>query len=66
MRGPLIHFFFFLFFFKFYTYLFISFGCVGLRCCVWAFTSCSERGLLFVAVRGLLAVVASLVAEHGL
>ena len=28
--------------------------------------SCSERGLLFVAVCGLLIVVASLVAEHGL
>ena len=30
------------------------------------FSSCSERGLLFVAVRGLLIAVASLVAEHGL
>ena len=33
---------------------------------VWAFSSCSERGLLFVAVRGLLIAVASLVMEHGL
>ena len=33
---------------------------------VQAFSSCSEQGLLFVAVRGLLIVVASLVAEHGL
>ena len=31
-----------------------------------AFSSCSERELLFVAVHGLLIVVASLVAEHGL
>ena len=31
-----------------------------------AFSSCSERGLLFVAVRGLLIVVASFVAEQGL
>ena len=31
-----------------------------------AFSSCGERGLLFVAVRGLLIAVASLVAEHGL
>ena len=38
----------------------------GLRCCVRAFSSCSERGLLFVVVHGLLIVVASLVAEHGL
>ena len=29
-------------------------------------SSCGERGLLFVAVRGLLIAVASLVAEHGL
>ena len=33
---------------------------LGLRCCVWAFSSCGERGLLFVAVRGLLIEVASL------
>ena len=39
---------------------------LGLCCCTWAFSSCGERGLLFVAVRGLLIVVASLVAEHGL
>ena len=47
-------------------YLFI-FGCVGyslLR--AQAFSSCGQWGLLFVAVRGLLTVVASLVAEHGL
>ena len=30
------------------------------------FSSCGERGLLFVVVRGLLIAVASLVAEHGL
>ena len=30
------------------------------------FSSCSEWGLLFVVVRGLLIAVASLVAEHGL
>ena len=39
---------------------------LGLCCCVWAFPSCGEQGLLFVAVRGLLIEVASLVAEHGL
>ena len=39
---------------------------LGLRCCVRAFSSCGERGLLFVAVHGLLTVVASLVVEHGL
>ena len=30
------------------------------------FSSCGERGLLFVEVRGLLIAVASLVAEHRL
>ena len=39
---------------------------LGLRCCSQAFSSCGERGLLFIVVRGLLIVVASLVAEHGL
>ena len=39
---------------------------LGLRCCVRAFSSCSEQGLLFVAVCRLLIAVASLVAEHGL
>ena len=39
---------------------------LGLSCCAQAFSNCSERGLLFVAVRRLLIVVASLVAEHGL
>ena len=45
-------------------YLFL--GVLGLRCCVWAFSSCGERELLFVAVRGLLIAVASLVVERGL
>ena len=39
---------------------------LGLRCCTQAFSSCGERGLLFVAVRGLLIAVASLVVEQGL
>ena len=39
---------------------------LGLHCCAQAFSSCSKRGLLFVVVRGLLIVVASLVREHGL
>ena len=45
-------------------YLFLA--ALGLCCCAWAFSSCSERGPLFVAVRRLLIEVASLVAEHGL
>ena len=47
-----------------FIYLFLA--ALGLHCCAWAFSSCGERGLLFVAVRGLLTAVASLVAEHGL
>ena len=39
---------------------------LGLRCCPRAFSSCSEQGLLFIAVHGLLIAVASLFAEHGL
>ena len=30
---------------------------LGLRCCTRAFSSCCKRGLLFVAVRGLLIAV---------
>ena len=52
------------FFFLIYFYLFLA--ALGLSCCTWAFSSCSERGLHFVAVRRLLIAVASLVAEHGL
>ena len=51
-----------------FTYLFIYLfmAVLGLRCCTRAFSSCSEWGLLFVAVHELLIVVASLVAKHGL
>ena len=54
-----------LFFFS-NLYLFIYLAALGLRCCVQAFSSCNDRGLLFIAVLGLLIVVASLVVEHGL
>ena len=56
-------------FILFYCILFhfiLFLAALGLRCCVWAFSSCGERGLLFIAVRGLPIVVVSLVAEHGL
>ena len=48
-----------------FVYLFI-YGCVGLHCCVQAFSSCVEWGLLFIAVCGPLIAVASPVVEHGL
>ena len=46
-------------------FVFYFLAALGLRCGAQAFSSCGERGLLFVAARGLIAV-ASLVAEHGL
>ena len=47
-------------------FFFFFLATLGFRCCTRAFSSCGEQGLLFVAVRGLLTAVASLVAEHGL
>ena len=41
-------------------YLFIYWLRWVFGCCARAFSSCGERGLLFVAVRGLLIAVASL------
>ena len=54
------------FFFKLFIYLFIFLAALGLCCCVRAFSSWGELGLLFVVVCRLLIAVASLVAEHGL
>ena len=53
-----------IFFLIYFIYLFLS--ALGLLCCAWAFSSCGEPGLLFVAVCGLLIAVASLVVKHGL
>ena len=53
-------------FFNLFVFNLLFVAVLGLHCCVRAFSSCGERGLLFVAVRGLLIAVASLVAEHGL
>ena len=53
---------FIIFFNKFIYFIYLFLAALGLRCC----SSCGERGLLFVAVHGLLIAVASLVAEHGL
>ena len=47
-----------------FIYLFLA--VLGLCCCARAFSSCGEGVLLFVAVHGLLIVVASLVAEYRL
>ena len=51
---------------KFIYFIDLFLAALGLRCCPWAFSSCGEWGLLFIAVRQLLIAVASLVAEHRL
>ena len=51
-------------FFKKKFILFLA--ALGLRCCMRAFSSSGERGLLFIAECRLLIAVASLVEEHGL
>ena len=53
-------------FFGFFKLIYLFLAVLGLRCCVRAFSSCGEWGLLFIVVGGLLIVVASLVVEHGL
>ena len=50
-------------FLKFYLFIF---DCVASLLLHGLFPSCRERGLLLVAVHGLLVAVASLVVEHGL
>ena len=50
----------------YFIYMFFFVVALGLCCCTRAFSSCGERGLLFVAVCGLLIAVASLVVGHGL
>ena len=75
-RGPLnswtlffpwktLFFFFFVFNFK-KLFVYLLLAALGLRCCTRAFSGCGKRELLFVALRGLLVAVASLVAEHEL
>ena len=51
---------FFVFFVFFFFFLFMAM--LGLCFCARAFSSCSERGPLFIAVRGPLTIAASLVA----
>ena len=60
----LIFSFIFIFFKILFIYLFLA--VLGLRFCPRAFSSCGERGPLFIVVRGPLTIAASLVAEHRL
>ena len=59
----ILFYFIYLFIYKF-IYLFLA--VLGLRFCARAFSSCGERGPLFIVVRGPLTIAASLVAEHRL
>ena len=54
----------FFFFLIYFIYSFLA--ALGLPCCARAPFSCGEQGPLLAAVCGLLIVVASPVAEHGL
>ena len=56
----------FIYFKKFIYLIYLFLAVLGLRCCTRTFSSCGERGLLFLAEHGLLIAVASLVAEHWL
>ena len=56
--------FFFFFNESFFIYLFLA--VLGLRFCARAFSSCGERGPLFITVRRSLTIAASPVAEHRL
>ena len=49
-----------------YLFIYLSLAALGLCCCARAFSSCGERGLLFVVVPGFLIAVASLVVGHRL
>ena len=51
-------------FFFFFLILFLA--VLGLRFCARAFSSCGKRGPLFIAMRGPVTIVASLVVEHRL
>ena len=53
------------FIFIYYYFLNLLLAALGLRCCARVFSSCGKRGLLFVAVCGLLVAVASLIQSMG-
>ena len=55
-----------LFFINIYLFYYLFLATLGLCFCVPLSLVGGERGLLFIAVCGLLIAVASLVAQHGL
>ena len=56
----------FFFFLIIYLFIYLFLAVLGLRFCARAFSSCGERGPLFIAVRRPLTITASPVAEHRL
>ena len=56
----------YMYFFNINLFIYLFLAVLGLHFCTRGFSSCGERGLLFVVVCGLLIAVASLVAEHRL
>ena len=56
----------FLFIYLFSVFIYFWLCWIFVAACGLSFSSCGEQGLLFIAVHGLLIVVASLVVEHGL
>ena len=49
-----------------YLFIYLFLAALGLCCCARALSSCGEQGPLFTVVCGLLTMVASPIAEHGL
>ena len=49
-----------------YLFIYLFMSVLGLHLCARAFSSCGERGPLFIAACGPLTIAASLVAEHRL
>ena len=49
-----------------YLFIYLWMAVLGLRFCARAFSTCGKWGPLFIAVRGLLTIAASLVVEHRL
>ena len=47
-------------------FFFFLVGALGLHCCVQAFSSCGEWGLLFVVMHRPLIMVISFIADRGL
>ena len=51
---------------KLFCFVYLFMAVLGLRFCARAFSNCGKWGPLFIAVRGPLAIAASLVVEHRL